>query len=144
MFIYCTCKMSQRVYKHMYTLATLDHRTTQCKLQRVQIYLHAVYKMCYIDTGQHHQYKLQEVMTPWGAGRALVLVDGKKIPPTQVAQGQDHLSICVQAGWSNQKQHGQGQHNDQGSYTLAKIVIKFNSSVNKPRSCQNYLATQDC
>ena len=81
-----------------YALATLDRSTTQCKLQRVQIYLHVVYKMCYIDTEQHHQYKLQEVMTPCGAGRILVLVDGKKIPPTQVAQCQDHLSICVQAG----------------------------------------------
>ena len=64
-----------------YALATLNHRTTKCKLQ--------------------------EVMTPWCAGRILVLVDGKEIPPTQVAQDQDHLSTSC----SNQKQHGQGHQN---------------------------------
>ena len=38
-----------------------------------------------------HQCKLQRVMTTMNASGVFVLVDGRKTPPAQVAQCQDHL-----------------------------------------------------
>ena len=62
--------------------------------------------------GKHHQCKLQWTMTTMSAGRVSAPVDGRKTPPAQVAQCQDHLALdtSIGKGCSNQMQLAQGNH----------------------------------